>query len=540
MNPSNGNSKTSGILVVGLMVAAVFSGCLAGDFETVVAPTWESGYSWDWKVDTESTYESEEASGSSKDSESTKLLVAGTADLKDGDSAYIVAHEQGMGQFYGRSKTELVSQDDLQPIARTWDDLDCGDDIRWREPSHSSGGVLPPLEFPLNSGDTWSMKWDSLSWEAEVLGMEDIETEAGEFAAVEVRLEAEQSTGHPEPTASGPPYGPPALEDFEFTMSVWYAEEARQIVKAVGENSWSSTVAGEKVERVRSVDMELTSFSLQHEEGTHLEDVDVGPIRPPMLPPLEITSDREMPLNSAQDDTTVTFSLQERTYDSMPYEESYEDEPSPSTSSSPPVAPDYEYPEDWDEDELYWVLQGTDPTRRSEGERLEEARGAEFTVDFPTYGRFEVLVSDEPISTQPIEHVMVSYSPVEGGYCSGEMPKRVFSRSEYVSVHFEDTYTVEQEAGLPEEIPVASFDAPDLPGRMYVTVSKDNTVFLIGDDGQLEARAPNGDEIVVESGAPGITIDQQGEWDLVWDSEGFEGIVATGHSAEITVELYPQ
>lgn len=540
-----------------LVLTAVLSGCLFdADFETVASPVWEPGYQWEWDVETTATYESSQGSGSSQNSENARMLVEGTAELDNGTSAYVVSHQQGMSQIYNSDRLQLVSEDGLEPLAGAYDEIECGDDIRWRAHAASGLGMLPPLRYPLNAGDTWTTKWDSLEWDVKVHSESDVETPAGDFEAVEVRFEAQDPA-----RTMDHMFMYMEMDGFEMNLTAWYAPQARQIVKVEAENSWSQVIEGETIRRTASMVKQLTSYSLETEEGVHLESVSVEDSRYIMpRPQLEIAADQELPLNSATDNTTVTFTVQPREYrvrvshDAVSPEmepvpgfgpmsaslaeaaedalgpQSSSESPSPPPPSSPPGSA---YPEDWDEDELHWTLEDRD--RR--GFVMAKAQGGEFTVDLPAYGTFMVSVTDSPRGQAPVYEAQTPTSS-DDLQCSGAAQDRSFHSSKSVLVFFEQQYEVEQETGMPEQIHVDTIDAPQTPGTLYTSYSVRPEMVVNMDEAELVLVAPDGARTSLREN-DAAQIDQAGEWELVWDVEGVAGLVATGHSAQIEVYIFP-
>ncbi len=544
-----------------LVLTATLSGCLFdGDFESVTAPSWAPGFEWEWDVETASVYESSQGSGSSQNSESAHFSVEGTAELENGTTAYIISQQQGMGQLYGNERLQLVSQD-LETLATTWDEVECGPDILWRESSYYGSGMLPQLRFPLNAGATWTDDWDGMEWDVEVKSKADVETPAGSFDAIEIRYEAKDPSTQNEWMFM---YG--GMDSFELNMTAWYAPEARQIVKVEGENTWNEVIEEETVKLSNTMLMELSSYSLSAEDGLQLDDVKIAPDprNAPRMPPLEIVADQDLPINSAEDDTNVTFSLELQDHARIMVESRSEPSPepvlpsahdalgaagprssseSPSPSSPPQSYPaaDYEYPEDWNEDELHWALH-----ERSHGiygtsaSALATGKGAEFTVELPSYGNFQVTVTDSP-REEPMhgDEDMVMYSSSSGSYCSGPSQQSYsFNKWQSVRVYFEDHYTVKQDTGLPEEHHVDSFIAPDAPAILYAFYDVGGSPLNL-DDADLVLVDPKGDRQVLREN-DALEIDQEGEWEIVWDVHGIGGLVADGHSVEIDLIVYPR
>ncbi len=542
---SNPDKSRMPVAMVALLaISALLSGCLDGsDFATLETPSWETGYSWDWDMDAASSYASPEASGSSSHSESMRMVVEGTAGLKDGDSAYVVSHEQGMSQLYDNSRLQLVSQDGLEPLATSWDDIDCDEEIRWRDESRYGPSMFPPIRFPLVAGTSWTTEWDGMEWDVEVLSKDDVEVAAGTFDAVELRFRSQDDEDMGMGMGMGMGmYGHDELEDFHLEMSVWYAEEARQIVKLAGENRLTGLVEDETVEQTNTIDVELTSYSLEAKEGVQLDSVVVEPRHPVPMPPLQIVADEDLPLNSAEGNTTVTFSLEEHSYGPM-LRAVPEGPPGSSPDGPDSVEPypmrEYEYPDDWDEDKLHWAL--TESTGHWSEDRLAEGEGAEFTVDLPEYGNFRVTVSDEPIPDRNDSGVAMEMEmPAPHSAhrsCSGASYTSSFSKSTSVRVFIEDDYSVEHPAGMPEEITLGSFVAPDSTGILQADYEVQPDL-ADTDEAQLVLVAPDGDRTSLDPGEE-LSISQPGEWELVWDTRGFQELVATGHSAEVVVTVHP-
>lgn len=90
---------------------------------------------------------------------------------------------------------------------------------------------------------------------------------------------------------------------------------------------------------------------------------------------------------------------------------------------------------------------------------------------------------------------------------------------------------------MPEETLLGSFVAPDKVGILYADYQIDPEL-VYKDEAELVLIAPDGERTSV---APDdeVSIDQAGEWELVWDGQGFEGLVVTGHSAEVHFMVYP-
>lgn len=530
-------TKKIPVALAGLLtLSIVLSGCLAGDdFGTVRAPKWEPGYSWEWNMQTDFSYEGSEASGSSTNTQTMRKHVEGTAVLDDGTEAYIVTQGQGMGQIYGNNPVQLVSQDTNEQLAITWDELECDDDIYWRQTSGYNSGILPPLEFPLIAGNNWTMDWDGLQWEVEVLHERPVSTAAGDFDAVEVKLEA---LG---PQDDWMVWDEEMFEEFEYTMNAWYSDEAREFVKIQAERFIIETHDEESVRLTHVLDIELESYSLEAEEGLILEDVRIDdPYRRSMMPPLMIASDKDMHLNSADQDTTMTFWLEERNDITMVRSSA---EPAPSGGTAPsPVARVYEYPDDWDEDKLYWSVIATEGHWRFGGELVAEAQGAQITVELPIHGQFRVMVSDEPIEHEPPQQEEASYMmvpEVDGVQCSGAMRSSSFSQTTSVSVYFEDVYEIEQGPGEPQEIEVESFEMTGQNSQLYgLTLVDSPAAPFFADEGTLYAVSPDGTRYDLDAHWP-LRIDEAGTWTVVWDVQGVNGVLAMGHTAEIELYLYP-
>lgn len=338
-------TKSGWVPVVALaLVSTILAGCLSEgelSLDGLAAPAWEPGFHWSYDVDATGTHtlitDGGRAAQSFEYATGLNSSVMNTSGEIDGQPVYFLVQDADMDDDYfgiamglfGGGGIVALTQDSLQPVARSsyWDwQSGCGPVTMYpvEEPSL--------LEFPLTLGKSWDGDMDHVSYTAEVLGVEPVETEAGTFDSVHVKITlvpefeepmVEEAPVESEPMEAGEPSPPmeyeeeespeERMESAEYTQEYWYAPAVRNVVKTVTQSQSVFVEGDERYEMTASSTILLNDYSLvpgEEQPAPTLVRNDPWGFQQDSL---RIITDTAFPYNVANGTTTARFGVEKVT-----------------------------------------------------------------------------------------------------------------------------------------------------------------------------------------------------------------------------------